>query len=98
MGPAETAGIVVITVALIQGLISLVKFMVEKLNGKKIQTKTDIECGLSDRQSEQLTSMYQTITQKDTQGMPLVYFPRESMGDIQNGVRGGCQTQANHLR
>ena len=83
MGPAETTGIVIVTVAVIQGLISLVKFVVEKLNGKNKSTE---EQGLSDRQGEQLTAIYETVTQKDGEGMHLVYFPRQSMGDIQKEI------------
>lgn len=96
MGPAETTGIVIVTVAIIQGLIGLTKFLIEKLNGKQkdtientladIQNKIGKECGLNERQSGQLHAIYETILQKDSEGMPLVYFPRQSMGDVQKEI------------
>ena len=96
MGPAETTGIVVVTVAIIQGLISLVKYLVDKLNKKQkgssdnllveIKEKIDKECGLNEKQGGQLYAIYETIIQKDSEGMPLVYFPRQSMGETQKEI------------
>lgn len=96
MGPAETAGIVVVTVAIIQGLTSLVKFAIEKLNKKdenstdnvlkNIQEKIGEECGLNEKQGGQLHTVYEIVTQKDAEGMPLVYFPRQSMGETQKEI------------
>lgn len=84
MGPAETAGIVVITVAAIQGLIGLVKYLIDKRNGKRV-TVDDTDYGLTEKQSAQLYAMHEIITLKD-EGLPLVYFPRQSMGDVQKEI------------
>lgn len=90
MGPAETAGIVVVTVALIQGLVGLVKYLLkqrqeeteQKSNREvidllhNIKDKVGSDCGLNEIQSSQLRELYDLHSRVDPDGVPLWYVPR----------------------
>jgi len=103
MGPVETTGIVIVTVAIIQGLIKLVQHVIDKksVTEKKpdiyqtlqeIKDKIGTECGLNEKQSAQLFATHNLLMQKDSEGMPLVYFPRQSWGDTQKEIAERLQT------
>ena len=97
MEVAETTGIVIITVALIQGLIGLIKYLLARQKSsqddvqlltvasglEKIEDKIEEKCGLNEKQSGQIHAIYELVIKTDREGMPLVYFPRISYGETQ---------------
>lgn len=90
MGPAETTGIVVITVAIIHGLVGLVKYLLKQNEEKTektasqeiikslntIEKKIGADCGLNELQSSQLKELYDLHSRVDPDGVPLWYVPR----------------------
>lgn len=95
MGGPETAGIVVITVVVIQGLMGLVKYMIAKNDNNKknlehnsIMSKlNDIEdnCGMTDDQAFWLHELHKMHARYDSDGTPLWYVPR-SWADTQKEI------------
>lgn len=81
MDTAETAGIVIVTVAIIQGLIGLVKYLFNRQKDSK-----------EEEQSSQLQTIFNLLTKTDGEGMPLVYFPRTSYGETQRIIVEKLQT------
>jgi hypothetical protein len=89
MGPAETTGIVIITVAIIQGLLKLVEHLINKYSDKDEENTVDeilkkvieIEdkCGLNEVQAGQLKDLYDSHSRRDADGIPLWYVPRSWM-------------------
>lgn len=93
MSPGETTGIVIITVAVIQGLIKLAEHVVSKYSEKKaaaeeqailhkldnLSIKVGTSCGLNESQSQQLQLIHDTLTRVDADGVPLTYLPRSWM-------------------
>lgn len=106
MGTAETAGIVIITVAIIQGLIGLIKYLLNRQNDteevdnfvqinsklENIDDKIANECGLNDKQSNQLYNVHELITKTDGEGRPLIYFPFSSYTETQKEIAERLQT------
>ncbi len=108
MGPAETTGIVIVTVAIIQGIFKFAEHLIAKYGSKsgsesedRISNKDVLEaivanCGLTDRQSEQLKLLYDQHNVKDSDGMPLWYVPRswaETQKEIVSELRSLAETQ-----
>ncbi len=100
MGGPETAGIVVITVVVIQGLMGLIKYIIaknnsnkENLNHNSIMLKlNDIEdsCGMTDNQDFWLHELHKMHTRYDSDGTPMWYVPRswaETQKEIVNQLR-----------
>lgn len=93
MGAAETTGIVVVTVAIIQGLLKLSEHLVNKyLDGKtetaedkilnrliSVESKIGTDCGLNEMQSMQLRQLHDVLLRVDADGVPLPYVPRSWM-------------------
>jgi hypothetical protein len=96
MGPGETAGIVIVTVAVIQGSLKLVEHLVSKYNDRQeeaklekiaetlavVQDKIGNECGLNEIQSQQLKDLHDMHSHRDKDGVPLWFVPR-SWADTQ---------------
>ena len=93
MGAAETAGIVVVTVAIIQGLLKLSEHLVNKYLDRKeevaeekildrleaVESKIGTDCGLNEMQSMQLRQLHDVLLRVDADGVPLSYIPRSWM-------------------
>lgn len=92
VGVAETAGIVVVTMAIIHGLLKLVDHLIDsKRNDKRteLDEKTievlsrvderlsdDDNCGLNEQQNQELHELYVSHSRVDVDGTPLWYVPR----------------------
>lgn len=90
MGAGETAGIVVVTVAIIQGLLKLGEHLINKYTETKneknhdkvidaledICQKINVQCGLNELQSQQLKELHDWHSPRDADGVPLWYVPR----------------------
>lgn len=89
MGVGETAGIVVITVAIIQGLIGLIKHLLGKQKAvaeasnllrienkiEKMEEKLGQKC-FAEAERDQLRALYDMHVRYDADGVPLWYVPR----------------------
>jgi len=104
MDTAQTAGIVIVTVAIVQGLIGLVKYIINKQKESKeeisqghIEDKLDIiseklnNTCLTDVERDQLKSLYDMHARYDGNGVPMWYVPR-SWADINKEMAEKLQT------
>ena len=110
VGIAETAGTVVITMAILQGLFKLIGHLIDRTKEERdsereeriIEALTKIEekfgnkfgCGLNEKQSSQLNELYVLHTRVDRDGTPLWYFPR-SWAETQKEIVDKLQSMAN---
>ena len=104
MGPAETTGIVIIVVAVLQGIFKFAEHVIAKYGNKSegvtnkeiLEKLRDLPVGLSDRQTEQLKVLYDLHNVKDADGMPVWYQPRslaETQKEIVSELRSIAETQ-----
>jgi len=107
VGPAETAGIVVITVAIIQGLVGLVRHLIDKnKEGREnsqvdeiqaaIQELKDRPFGLTSEEKTWFRVLYEMHVKYDSDGSPLWYVPRswsETQKEIADKLSNVSETQ-----
>jgi len=79
MGPAETTGIVIITVAIIQGLLKLTEHLINKHADVADELKDDKILSVLSVQSQQLKDLHDSHSRVDADGIPLWYVPRSWM-------------------
>jgi len=105
MGPAETTGIVIVVVAVVQGIFKFAEHLIAKYGEAKdeipnrdilelIRTK---HCGLNEQQSGQLRTVYDLLNSRDGDGTPLSFVPR-SWATTQREIVAELRNVANELR
>lgn len=108
MGPGETTGIVIIVVAVLQGIFKLTEHVIAKYshtpqldrdavsNRDVLDAVITSKCGLTESQAEQLRMLHELHNIKDTDGVPLWYVPRswaDTQKEIVNELRSITETQ-----
>jgi chromosome segregation ATPase len=110
VGVAETAGIVVVTMAIIHGLLKLVDHLLEtkrnekraELDERLIEALTKAEekldasenCGLTEGQAQELRELHAWHSRVDGDGTPLWYVPR-SWAETQKEIADKLQSMTN---
>ncbi len=110
VGAAETAGIVIITMATIQGLFKLLTHLIDKQERcrkqereekiievfVKVEEKLDTlgDCGLTEQQASELHELHVLHDRFDADGSPIWYVPR-SWAETQKEIVDKLQNLAN---